>query len=125
MFELRAAGVSQQETADELGIAVGTVNQLRIRASKRRAINAQLSGRQRQVVTCLALGLPLKDVASHLTMAPRTATNHRAAALLSLNLTSVVELTHYAISKRWVRAGDALSPERKHAALEEVTTGMG
>ena len=64
--------------------------------------------------------MPVAEAAAHLGMAYRTATNHRGAAFLALNLTTVVELTHYAITRGWVRTGEALTSQKKAAALERI-----
>ena len=87
--------------------------------------SAQLSKRQREIVSCLALGLTTEEVAVHLGIARGTAVNHRAMAALALGLGSVVQLTHYAILQGWVQAGDALSPERIDAALAKVANDVG
>jgi len=84
-----------------------------------------LSKRQREIVSCLALGLTTEEVAVHLGIARGTAVNHRAMAALALGLGSVVQLTHYAILQGWVQAGDALSPERIDAALAKVANDVG
>ena len=116
--DLRAAGKSQEESARILGISAQTVHGHRRRASQRLA--GRLSRRQRQVVSCLALALTIDDVARHLGIARGTAVEHRTLAALALGLSSVVELTHYAIVHEWVRPGDALSPVSKDAALRRI-----
>ena len=118
------AGKSPQQAADALGIAVATVNIHRYKAARRHS-EAQLSRRQREVVSCLALGLTTGEVAAHLGIARGTAVNHRAVAALALGLRSVVQLTHYAILQGWVQAGDALSPERIDAALAKIANDVG
>jgi DNA-binding NarL/FixJ family response regulator len=72
------------------------------------------------VVSCLALGLSIDEVAKHLGIARATAVNHRTLAGLTLGLTSVVELTHFALVQGWVQVGDALSAERVDAALQKI-----
>jgi DNA-binding CsgD family transcriptional regulator len=121
----RAAGKSEQETADALGISRRTVHTHRDKASKRRGAEPHLSKRQREVVSCLALGLAIDDVAKHLGIARGTAVQHRTLAGLALGGRSAVELTHYAILQGWVRAGDALSPELTDAALGKIARGAG
>jgi DNA-binding CsgD family transcriptional regulator len=118
--ELLGAGHSLQETADALGIGRATVETHRYKATRRRGDSARLSRRQREVVSCLALGLTIDEVAAHLDIAPRTAVNHRTLASLTIGVRSVVGLTHYAIVRGWVQAGDALSAGRIDAALQRV-----
>jgi len=123
--KLLEGGKSPEEAADELGIALATVNIHRYKAARRQSGDPQLSKRQREIVSCLALGLTTEEVAVHLGIARGTAVNHRAMAALALGLGSVVQLTHYAILQGWVQAGDALSPERIDAALAKVANDVG
>lgn len=119
VLELQAAGKTARETADELGIAPGTVETHRLRV-RRRLDPAELTERARHVVSCLALAMTTDQVAAHLGISPSTARNHRTGAMIALRQGSVVALTHYAIVNGWVEAGDALSPARKRAALDRI-----
>jgi DNA-binding CsgD family transcriptional regulator len=118
--ELISGGKSLQETADILGIGRATVETHDYKATRRRGDSARLSRRQREVVSCLALGLTIEEVAAHLGIAYSTAVNHRTLASLTIGVRSVVGLTHYAIVRGWVQAGDALSGERIDAALRKI-----
>lgn len=123
--KLLDAGMSPQQAADALGIALATVNIHRYKAARRQTKEPQLSKRQREIVSCLALGLTTEEAAAHLGIARGTAVNHRALAALALGLGSVVQLTHYAIVQGWVQAGDALSPERIGDALTKIAIDVG
>ena len=118
--ELLDAGKSAQQAADALGIGVATVKTHRYKAARRRGRLGPLSKRQREVVSCLALGLTIGEVAQHLGMARGTAVNHRTLAGLTIGARSAVALTHYAILQGWIEAGDALSAERIEAALRRI-----
>jgi DNA-binding CsgD family transcriptional regulator len=118
--ELLDAGHSLQETADVLGIGRATVETHHYKATRRRGDSARLSRRQREVVSCLAVGLTTEEVAAHLGIALGTAVNHRTLASLTIGVRSVVGLTHYAIVRGWVQAGDALSADRMEAALRRI-----
>jgi DNA-binding NarL/FixJ family response regulator len=106
VFDVQDAGQSEQSVAN--------------RAPRRRRRDLHLPRRQRQVVSCLALGLSVEEVAQQLGIARTTAVNHRTLAGLTLGLTSVVELTHFALLQGWVQVGDALSAERVDAALRKI-----
>jgi DNA-binding CsgD family transcriptional regulator len=108
-----------------LGIGLATVETHRYKAARRRGASVRLSRRQREVVSCLALGLTTEEVAAHLGVAHGTVVNHRTLASLSIGVRSVVGLTHYAIVQGWVQAGDALSPERIDAALAKIANEVG
>jgi len=114
------AGKSAEQVAAALGIRLATVDTHRYRAAKRRGELVRLSRRQRQVLSCLALGLTNDEVASHLGIARGTVVNHRTLASLAIGVGSVVGLTHYAILHGWVQPGDALSPDRIEAALRKM-----
>jgi DNA-binding CsgD family transcriptional regulator len=118
--ELLGAGHTLQETADALGIGRATVETHHYKATRRRGDSARLSRRQREVVSCLAVGLTIDEVAARLGIAYSTAVNHRTLASLTIGVRSVVGLTHYAIVRGWVQAGDALSGERIDAALRKI-----
>jgi len=115
-----AAGKSAEQVADALGIGLATVDTHRYKAARRRGRLGQLSKRQRQVVSCLALGLTIGEAAEYLGMARGTAVNHRTLAGLTIGARSAVALTHYAILQGWIEAGDALSAERIEAALRRI-----
>jgi DNA-binding NarL/FixJ family response regulator len=106
VFDVQDAGQSEDGVGD--------------RASRRRRRDLHLPRRQRQVVSCLALGLSVDEVAQQLGIARATAVNHRTLAALTLGLTTVVELTHFALLQGWVQVGDALSAERVDAALRKI-----
>ena len=89
-------------------------------ARRRRGAGRPLSRRQQQVVSCLALGLPIDEVARQLGIARATAVQHRTLAGLTLGLVSLVELTHYALLQGWIQVGDALSAERVDGALRRI-----
>ena len=120
VIELMAAGKSAEDVATELGIGRATVDTHRYRAARRQGELVRLSPRQQQVVSCVALGLTIDEVAAHLGIARGTASNHRTLASLTLGLGSVVGLTHYAIVRGWVEAGDALTPQRIDEALRKI-----
>lgn len=59
---------------------------------------AQLTRRERQVLTLIAQGRPRRDIAEMLKVSPRTIDAYRARLLQKLNLDSSVQLVKYAIS---------------------------
>jgi len=118
--DLLDAGQSPQHVAHALGIGLATVETHRYKAARRRGQLRRLSKRQRQVVSCVALGLTIGEVADYLGMARGTAVNHRTLAGLTIGARSAVALTHYAILQGWIEAGDALSAERIEAALHRI-----
>ncbi len=85
----------------------------------------RLPRRQREVVSCLALGLTIEEVAAYLGIARSTTVNHRTLAALAIGVRSAVGLTHYAIVQGWVQAGDALSAERVETALRRIRRDTG
>ncbi|WP_291812263.1 response regulator transcription factor [Limnobacter sp.] len=59
---------------------------------------AQLTRRERQVLTLIAQGRPRREIAELLKVSPRTIDAYRARLLQKLNLDSSVQLVKYAIS---------------------------
>jgi DNA-binding CsgD family transcriptional regulator len=118
LVDVPVDGDSSVATTDGLGVSI-TVEEVRGDAIRRRR-TPRLSRRQREVVSCLALGLTIDGVAKHVGIARGTAVQHRTLAARALGLKTVVELTHYAIVEGWVQAGDALSTERTEAALLKI-----
>lgn len=59
---------------------------------------AQLTRRERQVLTLIAQGRPRREIAEMLKVSPRTIDAYRARLLQKLNLDSSVQLVKYAIS---------------------------
>lgn len=59
---------------------------------------AQLTRRERQVLTLIAQGRPRREIAELLRVSPRTIDAYRARLLQKLNLDSSVQLVKYAIS---------------------------
>ena len=51
--------------------------------------------------------------------------HHRTLAGLTLGLSSLVELTHFALLQGWVQVGDALSAKRVDAALRKIRQDTG
>jgi len=95
------------------------------RAARRRRRESYLSKRQRQVVSCLARGRTVEEVGQQLGIARATAMHHRTLAGLTLGLSSLVELTHFALLQGWVQVGDALSAKRVDAALRKIRQDTG
>ncbi|HEX4878424.1 MAG TPA: response regulator transcription factor [Limnobacter sp.] len=60
--------------------------------------SAQLTRRERQVLTLIAQGRPRREIAELLKVSPRTIDAYRARLLQKLNLDSSVQLVKYAIS---------------------------
>ncbi|RYY94907.1 MAG: response regulator transcription factor, partial [Comamonadaceae bacterium] len=71
-----------------------------------------LTARQRQVLTLLARGLTVKQVAATLQLGTKTVESHRALLMEKLGLRSTASLVLYAVRNGLVSAGDAL-PERE------------
>jgi DNA-binding NarL/FixJ family response regulator len=56
-----------------------------------------LSPREREVLQLVAEGRNTKEIANRLHLSPKTVETHRRQAMAKLNVSSVAELTHYAI----------------------------
>jgi len=63
-----------------------------------------LTGREREIVQMLAEGKSNKEVANVLEISVKTVETHRASAMRKLDLSSIVELVHYAIRNQFVEA---------------------
>lgn len=61
------------------------------------AIAATLTPREREVIQLLAEGYPTKAIATRLFVSPKTVGTHREHIMAKLGLTSIAELTRYAI----------------------------
>jgi len=60
---------------------------------------AELTIREREVLTAVAEGLSNKEIASRLDVGVRTVETHRERIMRKLNIHSVAGLTRYAITK--------------------------
>lgn len=76
------------------------VAQLREGSQPGRAV---LSRREMQVMSRLALGQPLHEIAAALFLSPKTITTHRARIFAKLAVSSNAELTRYALEEGWVK----------------------
>lgn len=63
-------------------------------------VNTRLTPREREIVQLLAEGQSNKEVASTLTISPKTVETHRANIMLKLNLHSIGALVRYAIRNK-------------------------
>ncbi len=63
-----------------------------------------LTEREREIVQMLAEGKSNKEVANVLEISVKTVETHRASAMRKLDLSSIVELVHYAIRNQFVEA---------------------
>jgi len=61
-----------------------------------------LTGREREIVQMLAEGKSNKEVANVLEISVKTVETHRASAMRKLDLSSIVELVHYAIRNQFI-----------------------
>lgn len=59
--------------------------------------NAPLSARELDVLRLLAIGYGSKQVASALSISPKTVESHRSRIMLKTGVTSLAHLVHYAI----------------------------
>ena len=69
--------------------------------------DAALSHREADVLKQTALGLSLKEIASHLAIGIKTVETHKSRAMDKLGLTSRVELMRYAALQGWLSARTA------------------
>jgi DNA-binding NarL/FixJ family response regulator len=56
-----------------------------------------LTGRQREVLQLVAEGMTVKEIASTLTLSPKTVEFHKAQIMTQLDLHTTAELTKYAL----------------------------
>ena len=60
---------------------------------------ADLSNREREVLTCIAEGLCNKEIACRLNIGTRTVETHRERLIRKLDIHSIAGLTRFAIAK--------------------------
>ena len=60
---------------------------------------AQLSNREREVLTCIAEGLCNKEIGCRLDIGTRTVETHRQRLMTKLNIHSIAGLTKFAVAK--------------------------
>ena len=60
---------------------------------------SQLTTREREIVQLLAEGHSTKQISSHLRVSPKTVATHREHAMAKLNISSIAQLTRYAITE--------------------------
>ncbi len=60
-------------------------------------LHALLTDRERQVFKWLAAGESINDIASRLAISNKTVSTHKAKMMEKLNISSMVELTRYAL----------------------------
>jgi len=70
-------------------------------------LDVALSRREADVLKQTALGLSLKEIASHLVIGIKTVETHKSRAMDKLGLTSRVELMRYAALQGWLSARTA------------------
>lgn len=63
-----------------------------------------LTDREREIVQMLAEGKSNKEIATRLTISVKTVETHRATVMRKLDISSIVELVHYAIRNQLVEA---------------------
>lgn len=63
-----------------------------------------LTDREREIVQLLAEGKSNKQIATQLSISVKTVETHRATVMRKLDITSIVELVHYAIRNQLVEA---------------------
>jgi DNA-binding NarL/FixJ family response regulator len=63
-----------------------------------------LTDREREIVQMLAEGKSNKEIATQLSISVKTVETHRATVMRKLDITSIVELVHYAIRNQLVEA---------------------
>lgn len=61
-----------------------------------------LSDREYQVLSLIASGKEVKEIATELTLSPKTISTYRTRLLVKMNMKTNAELTHYAIQNRLV-----------------------
>lgn len=74
---------------------------------------AELTDRQREVVTLLAEGLSAPEVAERLGVGTGTVEQHRMLAYKALGISSIVELVKLALARGWIRNPYAKGRPRK------------
>ena len=63
-----------------------------------------LTDREREIVQMLAEGMSNKEIAAKLSISIKTVETHRATVMRKLDISSIVELVHYAIRNQLVEA---------------------
>ena len=63
----------------------------------------ELTTREQEVLVCIAEGLTSREIASRLTLSPKTVDRHRENIMAKLNLHNRVGLVKYAIDKRLLK----------------------
>lgn len=63
-----------------------------------------LTAREREIVQMLAEGKSNKEIANNLSISVKTVETHRATVMRKLDISSIVELVHYAIRNQLVEA---------------------
>jgi DNA-binding NarL/FixJ family response regulator len=107
--ELREQGRSRAEIAEGLGISKRTVeSHLRLVDKTSQTVPA-LTPRQLQIAALLARGRSAPDIAQQIGLALPTVKLHRRLIFATLDIHTVVELTHNAILQGWVRLGQPLA----------------
>lgn len=95
MHKLQAGGkyitpVLAESLADELS------------AGWDKAPHETLSGREFQIMSCLAQGLSVGEVAAQLSLSPKTVSTYRVRLLHKLDLRTTAELVRYALENRLI-----------------------
>ncbi|MFS8123887.1 response regulator transcription factor [Rhizobium sp. BR 250] len=95
--------VDEQDLIDAIqkahGILARTLDAKALHAETR-ALLAQLTAREREILERIALGFTTRQIADGLVLSPRTVDSHRAAIGLKLGTTSQAEMT-----RLWLEAG--------------------
>jgi DNA-binding NarL/FixJ family response regulator len=73
-----------------------------LKSPKRDAEGSVLTEREREIVQLLAEGRVNKEIASTLGISVKTVETHRAAIMRKLEISSIVDLVHYAIRNKLV-----------------------
>ncbi|MCU0785135.1 MAG: response regulator transcription factor [Verrucomicrobia bacterium] len=70
---------------------------------------AQLTRREREVLTQVAEGLSNKEIAAQLGVGVRTVETHRERSMRKLNIHTIAGLTKFAIARGWVSVGSEIA----------------
>jgi DNA-binding NarL/FixJ family response regulator len=96
-LELALAAVLRGETYLSPAVSKGVVNDYVQRLREEDQPAAQLSPRQREVLTLIAEGLSTKDIARRLELSVKTVETHRTGLMKQLDVHEVTGLVRYAL----------------------------
>ena len=72
---------------------------------------AQLSNREREMLTCIGAGMANREIASHLSISVKTVEAHKAHIATKLGLRGAVDLVRFATREQWGVGSFPLAPQ--------------